>query len=513
MALFHKQVTRYFDENGKQVRKSTPDARKKTEKSKVWTGRYRDANGFQKEVTLYRDKEASRQKLAELVRKAGQTETGLVSSFEDSARKPLSEHIDDWLATLKARNRSAMHVSKLGGYVRRTVNACGWKRLKQLSLSDAERYLAERRETLLDKDGNQIPGLSIAASNDHIAALKNFGNWLTKARPKRWPENPFSGMAKLNAAEDIRLERRPASSDEFQKLLTAATNGKPFRGLTGNDRVVLYLVATETGFRASELASLTVASLDLLSEIPTISIEARISKRRRQDVQPIRRDLADRLQTWLDAKQRTANTLSLVGHSAERLWPGTWNEKAAKMLRADLNAAGIAFDNEHGRLDFHSLRGTFATNLATAGVSPKAAQELMRHSDINLTMKVYTNLRISDVAADLEKLPILQTADPHQLRATGTDNEQAGNISDKASVSVARIVARAIDESHNRLTTVDESDTSHKSVGTGTAGNEQVPDLQGLEESCSALMTADKQEPPVRLELTTYALRKHRSTN
>ncbi len=520
MALFHKQVTRYVDENGRQVRKSTPGARKKKDKSKVWTGRYRDANGDKQEVTLFPDKEASRQKLAGLVRKAGQAETGLVSSFDDAGKKPLAEHIDDWLTTLKARNRSANHIAKLGGDVRRTEAACGWKRLKNLSLCDAEKYLAERRETRKDKDGNLIPGLSIAASNDHVAALKNFGNWLIRTRPKRWPENPFSGMTKLNSEGDVRLERRPASSEELPKLLTAAANGKPFRGLTGEDRVALYLVATETGFRASELASLTVASLNLSAEIPTIAVEAAVSKRRRRDVQPIRCELAVRLKTWLAAKLSAVTTLQLDGHAAMRLWPGTWNEKAAKMLRVDLEAAGIPFQDAAGqRLDFHSLRGTFATNLAMAGVSPKAAQELMRHSDINLTMKVYTNLRLSDVASDLEKLPPLPTGEPRQLRATGTTDQRAnvsGGRSDKTTVSVARLVAHSSDDSCHRLISVDESQASQNNRETPMSTDKKIPDLQGFDEDCGPVMLAENhrnQEPPVRFELTTYALRKHRSTN
>ena len=92
------------------------------------------------------------------------------------------------------------------------------------------------------------------------------------------------------------------------------------------------------------------------------------------------------------------------------------------MLRRDLDAAGVPFEDTAGRrLDFHSLRGTFATNLAMAGVSPKAAQELMRHSDINLTMRTYTQLSLIDVASDLNKLPSLPTGEPQTLRATGTD--------------------------------------------------------------------------------------------
>jgi integrase len=57
--------------------------------------------------------------------------------------------------------------------------------------------------------------------------------------------------------------------------------------------------------------------------------------------------------------------------------------------------------------DFHALRKTFITNLARAGVYPKTAQSLARHSDINLTMNVYTMVNVSDQAAAVESLPPL----------------------------------------------------------------------------------------------------------
>ena len=212
MALFHKSATRYVEVNGQRCTKATPDARKISQRFKLWTGRFRDADGIEREVTLFRDKEASRQKLAELVRQPEHGHSGLASPFEESAAKPLPEHVAEWLATLKARNRSAKHLTKLAGYVKRTAAACGWKRLKDLSSTDAEQYLAERRETVFEADGNETLGLSFAASNDHVAALKNLGNRLIKSRPKRWPENLFTGMSKLNSGEDVRLERRPAGT-------------------------------------------------------------------------------------------------------------------------------------------------------------------------------------------------------------------------------------------------------------------------------------------------------------
>jgi hypothetical protein len=60
-------------------------------------------------------------------------------------------------------------------------------------------------------------------------------------------------------------------------------------------------------------------------------------------------------------------------------------------FQADLEAAGIPYVNETGEYaDFHSLRKTFATELAKAGVATRVAMELMRHSP-KLTTKIYTD--------------------------------------------------------------------------------------------------------------------------
>ncbi len=76
------------------------------------------------------------------------------------------------------------------------------------------------------------------------------------------------------------------------------------------------------------------------------------------------------------------------------------------MMQKDLERVGIPYIDERGHYaDFHALRKTFITNLARAGVSPKNAQILARHSDINLTMNVYTMLGIVDQVSAVEALP------------------------------------------------------------------------------------------------------------
>lgn len=42
--------------------------------------------------------------------------------------------------------------------------------------------------------------------------------------------------------------------------------------------------------------------------------------------------------------------------------------------------------------DFHMLRHTYATNLVTHDVDVKTAQELLRHSNYNTTLSIYTHI-------------------------------------------------------------------------------------------------------------------------
>src|SRR3972149_10405562 len=54
--------------------------------------------------------------------------------------------------------------------------------------------------------------------------------------------------------------------------------------------------------------------------------------------------------------------------------------------------------------DFHSMRHLFITSLDRAGVSVKMAQTLARHSDVRLTLGVYTHVELEDQTAAIGML-------------------------------------------------------------------------------------------------------------
>src|SRR5208337_5177677 len=79
-------------------------------------------------------------------------------------------------------------------------------------------------------------------------------------------------------------------------------------------------------------------------------------------------------------------------------------------FRKDLAAAGIPYlDGQGRRADFHALRHTLATNLARCGVLPRVAMEFMRHSEMRLTNKTYTDVAHLPLAEAADMLPKFTT--------------------------------------------------------------------------------------------------------
>jgi integrase len=430
---------------GKRVTKATPRAKRAVSKSPVWHGRFTDANGERHQVKLSESKEIARRMLAKLSGDSQLAGVGLGDRFDGELARPLSEHVEDFRLYLAAKGNSPAYVDMTAKRCLAVLAGVQAELFLDLQPSAVIRFLADLRNqgraelqlnkrqvkftrselvALLGVNPGSLPrmlqrlgmagegngrkrrypravveallaqsgrGLSIATSNYYLTAIRGFTRWLV--RDGRAPNDPLAGLARMNPDSDVRVERRSLTPAEFTALFKAAVDGREYRGLTGPDRALLYLTAANTGLREGELASLTSGSFDF--KALTVTVQAAYSKRRRKDVVPLRPELADRLRAWLGKRKAGAHA-----------WPGRWIQDGAEMIRLDLAAAGIPYIDAEGRVyDFHSLRHQFISNLATAGVHPKVAQELARHSTITLTMDRYTHVALHDQAAALEKLP------------------------------------------------------------------------------------------------------------
>jgi hypothetical protein len=185
-------------------------------------------------------------------------------------------------------------------------------------------------------------------------------------------------------------------------------------------------------------------------------LQAADEKNRQGSTIPLRTDLAADLQVWLKDKattlQEAARSVPTVPFDSKHQNRQECNQGDAtgregqsclplstlptlppdtplftvpaglvRILDRDLVAAGIAHRvevapgkwkidkrDERGRtVDVHALRHTFGTLLSKGGVAPRTAQAAMRHSTIELTMNVYTDPKLLDVAGAVEVLPEL----------------------------------------------------------------------------------------------------------
>lgn len=391
-----------------------------------WIAKWFDHTGKRREAsTRTSDRAAAERILSKHVADAALRRDGVVDARADryatANHRPLTEHLADWKAAQEAKGVTGKQIRlqlKRAETVLAAIHADG---VSDLSASAIRGAIGDLRTN----------GKSLKTCNHYLRAVKQFARWL-KA-DERLRDDPIAHLAGFNAATDRRRERRPLDADEQRWLIDTTASAPAWRQLSGVDRAMLYRVATGTGFRASELRSLTPPSFRLEGASPAVVLRATNSKRRREDLQPIRADLAELLAGWLDGRDADA-----------ALWPGRWNEKAAAMIRCDLRRARarwikstpdgrerrkrcesaflVVLDAEGCVVDFHALRGTYITALVKGGASVKVAQELARHSDPKLTMNVYTSLGIHDLAGALDALPSVVDDRPgtERLRATGT---------------------------------------------------------------------------------------------
>jgi integrase len=397
-----------------------------TAKSKKWWGRYRAPDGRDTRVPLAADRTAAQAMLNDLVRKAERQAAGLEDPCDKHLRRPLKEHIAEYEKYLRNRGRTKNHIATTIQRVRSVANECKFRRITDVSASRVQAFLADLREE----------GRSMASSNHYLRAMKMFTRWLV--RDRRASEDRLAYLSQLNIDVDRRRIRRPVSIDEFTRLLQAAEVGPTLQHLSGPDRAMLYIIASYTGFRRNEIGSVTVRSFDFDSDPPTLTVQAGYSKHRRTDVIPLRQDFARRIRKWIAEKR--------MGDSDEPLLRVT-GKRTAEMIRSDLAAARVKWleevlegetrrkrekspflcyvDHQGRYVDFHALRATFITNLSRAGVSPKTAQTLARHSTIDLTMNVYTTIGVLDQVSAIEALPPVPNTATEQGVAL-SDHRSAG---------------------------------------------------------------------------------------
>ena len=404
---------RYVDAEGRRVPKGTPGARKVKEKSTKWFGQYRNADGDRKRVPLCTDKTAARQMLADIVRDIARGKAGLVDPHGDHRKAPIEGHVAAYEIHLRNKGVSEKHRAETIRRLNAVISGCKVRTLADLTVEPVERFLAILAE---DDVANQKKGASARTRNTYRTSAKAFSKWCLKTR--RLGEDVLASLEAVSG--ETRRQRRALTDKELAALLMTAKErplnealkirrGKRKDELVANvrpevraeleqlgrERALMYKMMVLTGLRRGELEALEVRHLDLDGRRPSVNLPGSFTKNGEEASIPLMADLASDLQDWLrtTGKKRAARVFRVP-------------KELVKILKRDLKAAGVEFRDDRGRtIDVHALRHTTATYLARAKVSPRVAQEFMRHSDIKLTMQTYTDIRLLDENEALAALP------------------------------------------------------------------------------------------------------------
>jgi len=399
-----------------------------------WYITYSVRPGVRRTVKGCRDKAATEALAKKLETEAWERGSGLIDARADQyARAELTPlatknadgmvtggHLAEFHATLLAKGTTAKQAELVLTRAAKVLELTKAVRISELLPSAVQVAMAHLRDA---------EDRSLQTCNHYLRAIKQFSRWLR--RDGRCRDDALAHLAGYNVKLDRRHDRRSLSDDELALLIEAAQGGKRLCGLVGPTRAMLYRLAVETGLRASELGSLTPESFDLTDlDEAAVTVAAGYSKHRRQDVLPLRRDVAEALAEFLADK--------LPGRPAFPM-----PDKPVKMVQRDLAAARakwlseegltdeerkrrnessfLAYRDTAGRVaDFHALRHTFITRLAQSGIAPSVAKSLARHSTITLTIDRYTHTVIGDQRQALAVLPVIGAKAEQQEQALRT---------------------------------------------------------------------------------------------
>ena len=380
-----------------------------TRGKRLWIS-YFDENGErQRRSAGTTDRRLADRILREQTERVAKIRAGLIDPraerLVESGRRPIRELVDAFADKLNAKGRTPAYVARTKREVLDYCEAVNAGSLGDITAEQAAGYLETLRKA----------GQAARTRQCRITSVKGFTRWAW--RGGLIAADPLAGVKRPNPETDRRHRRRMLLVEEWHRLDAATRAAPDFRGMSGQERALVYAVALQTGLRAGELATLTKASLHLGGERPFIVVEAGGTKNRRVARQFVRRELADQLAEHAARKAPGAKLFRFPDQS-----------KLASMLRDDLKRARDAWLDEakhdaheaaerrdsdflspkdaDGRvIDFHALRHTCGAWAALGGASPKAIQSLMRHSTIMLTLDTYGHLLPDEAAETIERMP------------------------------------------------------------------------------------------------------------
>ena len=226
-------------------------------------------------------------------------------------------------------------------------------------------------------------------------------------------KNPF-GFQLAGVLVNDAVTREAISKDQMRKFLKFVHDDVVYCKYYE----VVYILF-HTGMRISEFCGLTLKDIDL--ENRTINIDHQLQ--RTSDMRyiiettktdagtrvlPITEDVAQMFQAIIEDRNAPKVEKSIDGYSGFLFYDDNgmplvamhWQHRFNHMVGRYNDIYRVQMPN----ITPHVCRHTYCSNMAKSGMNPKTLQYLMGHSDISVTMNVYTHIGFDDAEEELKRM-------------------------------------------------------------------------------------------------------------
>lgn len=200
---------------------------------------------------------------------------------------------------------------------------------------------------------------------------------------------PFNKIS-LRGKEINRDNNKIVTDELFEQLISVSRE---------HHKIAFY-IAKYTGCRIGEVMALTRNDIDFTNDTINInktlyfnSITKELIIKSTKTVTssaviPLAKPLKDILVEWFKINPYDV----VVSENGEYVNP------------TQIKSALQRFSKSHEHINFHMFRHTYSTTLFNADIDPKTAQKLLRHSDFNTTMSIYTHLKEESLKDTVDKV-------------------------------------------------------------------------------------------------------------
>lgn len=278
----------------------------------------------------------------------------------------------------------------------------GYRKIRDIKVSDAQLWFRKLHEdgrgysTITSVRGVIKPAFQMAYNEDAVR------------------KNPF--IFKLSEVVPNDSQKRIAMTEEEQRI---------WMGFIRDDKTYCkyydeFVVLLETGLRVSEFCGLTKSDLDF--EHRRIRVDHQLVREQggRYHVEktktssgvrfiPMTERVYQSLQNILASRQKLKTETIIDGYSGFILIDKDQHPKVALHIENEMRWAMKKYKKLHPdkplpHITPHVFRHTFCTNMAAAGMDVKNLQYLMGHSDVGVTLNVYTHTSYDRAADQMAKL-------------------------------------------------------------------------------------------------------------